>query len=81
VRHWITKITVNDEGEPQLGLCLPRVGMQVRNVCEEAAFVVMDVSLIDKMMTLAELDPQGDQCRKPHRSVPITSDWQAFSGG
>ena len=81
MRHWITKITVNEEGQPEFGFCLPRVGMQVRNVCEEAAFVVIDVSLINKMMTLAELDPQGDQFREPHRSVPITSDWQSLSGG
>ena len=30
---------------------------------------------------LAELDPQGDQFQEPHRSVPITSDWQTLSGG
>ena len=80
MKHSITKITLNEEGQPQIGYCLPRVGMQVRNICEEASFSVVDVSLINKMMTLARLDLQDDQWELP-RSVPITSDWQTFSDG
>ena len=51
MQHSITEIMLDGEGQLQIEFCLPRVGMQVRNIFEEATFSVVDVSLINKMMT------------------------------